>query len=209
MERWIGKVAVVTGASSGIGAQIAIDLTNAGMIVIGLARRVERVEELKSKVSATTAGALHPCKCDITLEEDIKKAFAWTTSNFGGVDVLVNNAGISRIFKLVDSNNTALVKEIIDTNVMGVVLCTREAFQSMKIRGFDGHIIIINSIAGHSVPKIPEMGSFNMYAPSKYAVTAMTEVLRQEFLMEGNAVKITVLFLIFLGLSAYEWQNSK
>lgn len=172
------------------------------MIVIGMARRVERLEELKSKISTTTTGVLHAFKCDVTSEEEIKKGFLWTIANFGGVDVLINNAGISRIFKLIDADNTALVKEIIDTNVMGVVLCTREAFRSMKDRNFDGHIIIINSIAGHYVPNLPEMGSFNAYAPSKYALTAMTEVLRQEFLSEGTAVKITVFFTFFRSLVA-------
>jgi len=191
MERWIGKVAVVTGASAGIGAQIAIDLANAGMIVVGLARRAERVEELKSKISTTSTGALHAFKCDVTSEDDIKKAFSWTIENFGGVDVLVNNAGIGRNCKLIDKDNTAFIKEVIDTNVIGVVLCTREAFQSMKSRNFDGHIIIINSIAGHSVSYIPGWPSFNIYAPSKYAVTAMTEVLRQEFQREKTGVKIT------------------
>lgn len=176
----------------GIGAQISIDLANAGMIVVGLARRVDRTEHLRSQISTTTTGALHPIRCDVTSEADIKKAFAWVIDNFGGIDVLVNNAGVSRHFKLIDADNTRLVREIIDTNVMGVVWCTREAFQSMKNRGVDGHIIIINSIAGHSVPNLPEVGSFNAYAPSKYAITAMTEVLRQEFFNEGTRVKITV-----------------
>lgn len=62
MERWVGKVAVVTGSSAGIGAQIVIDLANAGLIVVGLARRVERVEELKSK----SKGTIHALQCDVT-----------------------------------------------------------------------------------------------------------------------------------------------
>lgn len=159
MERWVGKVAVVTGASSGIGAQIAIDLVNAGLIVVGLARRIERIEELKSKISPSTTGVLHSLRCDVTREEDIKQAFKWTTDNLGGVDVLVNNAGIARNFNLIDEDNTATVKEIVDTNVMAVVLCTRDAFQSMKQRNVDGHIFVINSIAGHTVPNFPLIGS--------------------------------------------------
>lgn len=192
MDRWKGKVAVITGASSGIGAQIVIDLLNAGMIVVGLARRVERVLVLQSEVAEGSTGVLHALKCDVTSEEDVKKTFKWIIDELGGVDVLVNNAGIARNFNLIDSNNTSMIKDIIDTNVMGVVLCTREAFQSMKSRSFDGHIFNINSIAGHYVPNFPLIGSYNMYAPSKYAVTAMTEVLRQEFQKEKTAIKITV-----------------
>jgi len=191
MDRWIGKVAIVTGASSGIGAQIVIDLLNAGMIVVGLARRVEPVEELKSQIYVGSEGVLHAVKCDVTSEYDVKEAFKWTIDNLGGVDVLVNNAGIARNFNLIDSGNTSMIKEIIDTNVMAVALCTREAFQSMKSRNFDGHIFVINSIAGHRVPNFSQIGSYNMYAPSKYAVTAMTEVLRQEFQRESTRVKIT------------------
>lgn len=116
----------------------------------------------------------------------------------GGVDVLVNNAGIIRTANLIDPDNTALIKEVLDTNVMGVVLCTREAFQSMKSRNVDGHIIIINSVAGHQVPNIPGMASLNIYSPSKHAVTAITEVLRQEFQREGTNVKITVIILRIL-----------
>lgn len=189
MDRWLGKVAVVTGASAGIGAQIAIDLANAGMIVVGLARRVERVEALKSQIST---GILHALQCDVTKEDDVMQAFKWIIDKLGGVDVLINNAGVARNFNLIDNGNTAMIKEIIDTNIMAVALCTREAFQSMKSRNFDGHIIIVNSTAGHKVPNFPLIGSFNMYAPSKYAVTAMTETLRQEFQREKTRIKITV-----------------
>jgi len=191
MDRWIGKVAVVTGASAGIGAQIVIDLVNTGLIVVGLARRIERVEELKSKISNGSTGILHAVKCDVTSEEDIRQAFEWTIDNLGGIDVLVNNAGIARNFNLIDKDNTGMIKDIINTNVVGVALCTREAFQSMNSRNVDGHIFIINSIAGHGVPNFPLIGSYNAYAPSKYAVTAMTEVLRQEFQKKGTRVKIT------------------
>lgn len=162
------------------------------MIVVGLARRVERVELLRSQVTAESTGVLHALRCDVTNEDDVKQAFQWTIDNLGGVDVLVNNAGIARNFNLIDNDNTTMIKEIIDTNVMAVVLCTREAFQSMKSRSFDGHIFVINSIAGHTVPNFPLIGSYNMYAPSKYAITAITEVLRQEFQREKTGVKITV-----------------
>lgn len=187
MERWVGKVAVVTGSSAGIGAAIVVDLANAGMIVVGLARRAERVEALKSQ----TKGTIHAMQCDVTSEADITKTFKWIVENLGGVDVLINNAGILRNGNLTAAGNTAVIKEVLDTNVLGVVLCTREAFQSMKSRNVDGHIIIINSVAGHYVPNLPGM-ALNIYSPSKHALTAMTEVLRQEFLREGTKVKITV-----------------
>lgn len=191
MERWSGKIAVVTGASSGIGAAVAVALVKAGVIVVGLARRVERIEELRSQLPANLSDALHAYKCDVSSESDILAAFAWIKQQFGGVDILVNNAGLSRSgIKLIDAGNTEKLREVLDVNVMGLVLCTREAFQSMKERQVnDGHVVLINSIVGHHVPTGMTL---NMYAPSKFAVTAIAETLRQEFQAEQTKIKITV-----------------
>lgn len=218
MERWAGKVAVVTGASSGIrisenlsvnvmhlwkmklnqlsgiGAAIAVDLVKAGMIVVGLARRVELIEELKQKIPSTSTGTLYPFKCDLQKEEDVISAFKWIEEKFNGVDVLINNAGIMNQCNLIDADNTAKITSVIDTNIMGVVYCTREAFQLMKKRNIDGHVVTINSIGGHRVPYTVNtpFPSFNIYPATKYAVTAMTEVYRQEFQREKTKIKITV-----------------
>ncbi|XP_062559160.1 farnesol dehydrogenase-like [Armigeres subalbatus] len=187
MERWTGKVAVVTGASSGIGAAATKKLVQAGMVVVGLARRVERTEALKDDLDESLRNRLHAVKCDVSKEDDIIKAFQWIEETLGGVDVLVNNAGIYRNTKLVKADNSAAVREVIDTNVLGVIFCTREAFQSMKKRSVDGHIVHINSLAGHK-SSMPHM---NVYCASKFAVTALTETLRQEFRTEGTRIKVT------------------
>lgn len=193
MDRWFGKVAVVTGASSGIGAAITVDLVKAGLIVVGFARRQERVEALREVIPNTATGKLYAVKCDVTNETDIKNSFAWVHQTLGGVDILVNNAGIIKTMNLVDANNTNDLRETIDTNILGVVLCTREAFQSMKSRGVDGHIVIINSLAGHIIPYfVGVYPSFNIYPATKHAVTAITEVLRQEFQSFNTKIKVTV-----------------
>ncbi|KAJ6637275.1 Farnesol dehydrogenase [Pseudolycoriella hygida] len=192
MERWLGKVAVVTGSSSGIGACIASELAKEGMTVIALARRLERLEQVKDQIPADAKGVLHARQCDVTEEEEVKSTFQWINEQFGGIDVLVNNAGVVRSANLIDADNTTPIREIVETNIMGVVYCTREAFQSMKHRNVDGHIIMINSVAGHHVPFFAgTMSSFNIYPGTKHAVTAMTEVLRQEFLTHGTKTKIT------------------
>lgn len=199
MERWSGKTAVVTGASAGIGAAIAIDLANAGLNVVALARRKERLEELKSKLPKNCAGKIHPIRCDVTNEDEVRDAFAWAEKHLNGVDVLVNNAGVVRATKLVDRDNSKAIHDIVNTNILGVVYCTREAFQSMKARNVNGHIININSIAGHKVPILPkEMGSMNIYPASKHAVTALTETLRIELLAEDTKIKVTVIHMIIL-----------
>ncbi|EAA11736.1 AGAP005503-PA [Anopheles gambiae str. PEST] len=189
MDRWTGRVAVVTGASSGIGAAVVKSLANAGMIVIGLARRVERVEELRQQLSEQAAQRLHAIRCDVTREEDIVAAFDQIEQQYGGVDVLINNAGIARGgINLFTPGNTDPLRQVLNTNVMGVVLCSREAFQSMKRRSVDGHIVQVNSVVGHTVPAF---ASFNIYPASKFAVTALTESMRHELRIEGTRIKVT------------------
>lgn len=193
MERWSGKIAIVTGASSGIGASIVVELAKAGVRVVGLARRAARVEALKEQLSDSVKGELHAFKCDVTSETDIKSAFQWVEIKFGGIDILINNAGVGETgMNIVDSDNSEQLKRVIDTNLMAPTLCTREAFQSMKKRNVDGHIITINSYLGHTIPFLPFNQSLNIYPPTKFAVTAMTEVLRQEFQLFKTKIKITV-----------------
>lgn len=193
MERWIGKVAVVTGASSGIGAQIVIDLVNVGVKVVGLARRVEKVNELKSKIKPEFQKNLSAQKCDVGDEANVKSVFSWIETHLGGVDIFVNNAGCIRVTNIIDKDNTQMLKDVLDTNLWGAVFCIREAFQLMKKRNVNGHVILMNSVLGHSIPFfVGSLPSFNIYPPAKHAITAMTEVLRQEFLALGTKIKITV-----------------
>lgn len=198
MERWRGRVAVVTGASSGIGAAIVLDLCRAGIITVGLARRVERIEQLRAQLDSDTQRALlHARHCDVASEADIRAAFAWVEQQLGGCDILVNNAGTLRPGRLLDEDNTQAIDATIAVNLRAVVLCTREAFRSMQRRtdgpNQNGHVVLINSVIGHRVPFLPQVfGEFNVNTPTKFAVTATTEVLRQEFQAKRANVKVTV-----------------
>lgn len=95
MDRWVGRVAVVTGASSGIGAAICTELVKAGMIVCGLARRKDKVEQLRLSLFGAE-GQLNAVECDITSDQSVKQAFTWIEKTLGGIDLLVNNAGVTR-----------------------------------------------------------------------------------------------------------------
>lgn len=190
MDRWRNKIAIVTGASVGIGASIAEKLVQEGVIVVGLARRSENIEKLAKKLESQK-GKLYAFKADISREEDILKAFNWVSDNLGPVSILINNAGVVKQTTLIDGD-IELWKQLLDTNVLGLCIATREAVRIMKANKIDGHIIHINSIAGHSVPKFP----FNsVYPASKHAVTALTETLRQELNHFGSKIKITVIIL--------------
>lgn len=192
MEQLKGKVAVVTGASAGIGAAIAMDLIKSGMIVVGLARRQDKILALKNQLPAELQNQLYAIKCDVRVESDIKSAFEWIRSKFICVDVLINNAGIIRMDYLLNKDNTNVLRDVIDTNVMSVALCTREAFHIMKENNNAGHIIMVNSIAGHKIPSASNMSTFNLYSPSKFALTSMTEILRQEMEIFDVNIRISV-----------------
>ena len=86
-------------------------------------------------------------------------------------------------------------KEVIDTNVMGLTICTQQALKLMKESGVDdGHIIHINSVVGHSIPNTTSNPTMNVYPASKYAVTALTESLRQELVFLKSKIRVTVSF---------------
>lgn len=193
MDRWLGKVAVVTGASSGIGAAISKLLVANGMKVVGLARRVEKIEELVKTLPIEYQQHFIAMKCDVSVEEQVKTTFDKIEKNIGHVQVLVNNAGTTRMTELVEPDNTRKLKEVIDVNVMGVIWCTRECYKRMRTENLEGHIIMINSIAGHQVLNfMGTLPSFNIYPATKFAISSIVETLRMEFGGHGSKVKITV-----------------
>ncbi|CAG2059481.1 unnamed protein product [Timema podura] len=185
MERWSGRVALVTGASAGIGAAIVRELVKNGLIVVGLARRAELVEELSAQLKGAP-GKLHAFKGDASKEEDILAAFDWIKKNLGRIDVLVNNAAILHMLSLMDEN-TSQWKQMFDLNVLGLSICTREALKLMKEKGVDdGHIIHINGVLGHTLGNLPGLIP---YVTTKYAVTVLTEGLRRELVQLGSKIR--------------------
>jgi NADP+-dependent farnesol dehydrogenase len=179
MEKWQGKTAVVTGASAGIGAAIVKDFAKAGINVIGLARRPEKIVAVALELGETP-GKVFARQCDVSDRESIKEAFKWIEDKFKVVHILVNNAGIGRKTQILtdDLDNGDNLDEVIKTNFNGLVHVTRHAYQLMKSSDDYGMIVNINSIVGHSTP-FPKDGvsNANVYHGTKYAVTATTEVL--------------------------------
>lgn len=201
MERWSGRTAVVTGASAGIGAAIAYQLLDAGVNVVGLARRVEKIQDAVDTArkdaqsrgrtqtnKAPSPGKLHCVKCDVSKEADILSAFKWIQEHTDGVHILVNNAGVVGQTKLTETN-TDEWRRLFDINVLGLSICTREAVQQMKAKGIDdGHIVHISSVAGHKYPSFPGL---EMYSATKHSVRVLTEGLRKELVASKSKIRVT------------------
>ena len=181
IERWAGKVALVTGASSGIGAAVATDLAAAGLKVVACARRVERLEPLRAH------GEVLPLAVDLRDEGSIAELFAQVRATWGGVDVLVNNAGLGHQAPLT-SGETAAWREMLEVNVLALCVCTREAVADMRRRGDVGHVFHVSSMSAHRVAK-----GGGVYSASKYAVRALTEGLRQELRELESGVRVTAI----------------
>lgn len=137
---------------------------------------------------------MNAIECDITQEASVLSAYKWITEKYGGIDLLVNNAGVITKSLLTDCNNLKDLRKIMETNIIGLCLCTRESIKSMKERDVRGHIVNINSIFGHKVHQcVPGTKPLNgMYPASKFAVTAITECIRQELIFLETPIKVTV-----------------
>ncbi|XP_023169475.2 farnesol dehydrogenase [Drosophila hydei] len=192
MERWQNRIAVVTGASSGIGAVLSRQLVAAGIVVVALARRLERLEQLLEQLPDAERSRLHIRQCDVTSLESVEAAFNWIEAELGGADILVNNAGKLAGGQLV-TMPLDTVQQVLQTNVMGVVYCTQRTFQSLRKRKAPGHVVLINSIVGHYLfnPLPGSLQELNMYPATKHALTAMTELFRQEFRDLKTHIKVT------------------
>ena len=184
MERWRDRVALVTGASSGIGWAIATSLAEAGMKVAACGRRAARLEALAASLPAAEVLAV---PTDLRDEASIAALFETIRERWGGVDVLVNNAGLGHKAPLV-SGETARWREMLEVNVLALCVCTREAIADMRRRGDRGHVFHISSMSGHRVPA----GS-GVYSATKYAVRSLTEGLRQELRALDSGIRVSAI----------------
>lgn len=164
-----GRVAVVTGASSGIGEACALEFVSKGAKVVLAARRAERLEALVTKIEAQGGEAL-AVATDVTNEDAVENLFAQAVERFGTVDVLINNAGIADSTP-VDEMALETWHKVIETNLTSAFLCSRSAFRIMKAQK-RGRILNIGSISA----RVPRQDS-PAYAASKFGLDGLTRSL--------------------------------
>lgn len=182
MAKLDGKVAVVTGASSGIGEATAEALAAEGASVVVAARREDRLADLVGRIEGN-GGRTLSVQCDVTDEEQAHALIRRAEEELGSVDILINNAGVMLLSK-VEKGLSDQWRQMFDVNVMGLLYATDAAVEVMK-RQKSGHIVNISSVAGR---KVRQTGG--VYSGTKFAVNAISEGLRQE-LLEDN-IRITM-----------------
>jgi NAD(P)-dependent dehydrogenase (short-subunit alcohol dehydrogenase family) len=165
------KIAIVTGAGSGIGKHVAIALAQNGYSVVLAGRRAETLEATALEVRRANSPAL-VVVADITDPASVRELFAKTKSTFGRLDLLFNNAGVSGRAVPLEDLTYEQWKSIVDTNLTGTFLCTQEAFKIMKSQDPRGGRIINNgSLSAHT----PRPNSAP-YSASKHGITGLTKV---------------------------------
>ncbi|HWG30612.1 MAG TPA: SDR family oxidoreductase [Steroidobacteraceae bacterium] len=161
------KVALVTGASSGIGRCVALALAKAGYAVVLAGRRAQQLEEAAREGGARCLAV----PTDVTAESSVASLFARVTAEFGRLDLLFNNAGVGAPPTPLEDLPTASWRAVLDTNITGAFLCTQAAFRVMKAQQPRGGRIINNGSISATTPR-PHIAA---YTASKHAVTGLTK----------------------------------
>lgn len=182
MSILLGRIVIITGASSGIGEACALAFVAKGAKVVLAARRAQRLEVLVERLGAAGGEAL-AVATDVTDEDAVANLFEQAMARFGRVDVLVNNAGIA---DSTPAENTALDlwRKVIDTNLTSAFLCARAAIPIMKRQGH-GRILNVGSISA----KVPRANS-PAYTASKWGLDGLTRALAIDCRADNIAVSV-------------------
>lgn len=176
------KVIFVTGCSSGIGEHLVRDLSMLGAKVVAVARRIDKLEELKTNLKKT-AGSVTVKKLDVTIAGDVKKVVSEVIAEFGHIDILVNNAGVM-YFTLLEKYTLDEWNAMIDVNIKGVLHCIGNILPKMLQSGRPCHILNISSNAGAR-----PFAGLAVYTGTKYFIEGLSGALRQE--VSNKNIKVT------------------
>jgi len=171
--RLANKTAIVTGGTKGIGLGIAEALIREGVAVCISARHPNEIQSAVDRLNQLNGGRAVGFVCDVRDYRQVKGLIAHAVKELGGVDILINNAGIG-VFQTVEETSPEDFRAVLETNVFGVFYCCHETIPQMKKRG-GGYIINISSLAG--VNAHPRMAAYNA---SKFGLNGFSEALMQE-----------------------------
>lgn len=178
-----GKIIAITGASSGVGEQIAVQAAKLGSTPVLLARTEERLHILQDRLKREYQTSCYAYQLDVTKDEQVQNVFNRIEKEVGTIDVLINSAGFGKFLSFEEASLEE-VKGMFDVNVFGVVACIKAVLPAMKQRN-SGHIINIASIAGKiATPKS------SAYAATKHAVIGFSNSLRME--LATTNIRVTV-----------------
>lgn len=177
------KIVFVTGASSGIGMSCARAFAGLGARILICARRADRLKKLAAELKKESGAPVHALGLDVRNQPGVEKALAALPEEWREIEVLVNNAGLSRGLDKLHQGLVSDWEEMIDTNVKGLLFVSRAVIPGMVERG-SGHVINIGSIAGYQV-----YPGGNVYCATKFAVRALTKGLRLD--LNGTPVRVS------------------
>ncbi|MBW4632266.1 MAG: SDR family oxidoreductase [Iphinoe sp. HA4291-MV1] len=177
------QIVLITGASSGIGAACAKVFANAGAKLILVARRLKRLQELADEVSKNLAADIYLLQLDVRDRTAVESAISSLPPSWSEIDILINNAGLSRGLDKLHEGDFQDWEEMIDTNIKGLLYLTRYVVPGMVKRD-RGHVVNIGSIAGHQI-----YPGGNVYCGTKAAVRAISEGLKQDLL--GTPIRVS------------------
>jgi len=177
-----GEIVLVTGASSGIGAACARAFARQGARLLLAARRIERLEAMRPGLEQDGAAATHCVRLDVRDADAVRAAIEALPADWKDIEVLINNAGLSRGLGKLHEGDVADWEEMIDTNVKGLLYVDRAVVPLLVRRG-RGTVVHIGSIAGREL-----YPGGNVYCATKHAVRALTEGLRIDLL--GSGVRV-------------------
>jgi NADP-dependent 3-hydroxy acid dehydrogenase YdfG len=178
-----GKIVFITGASSGIGRSTAIAFAGEGARLLLCARRLDHLEELRPTLAAAGAPAVHVFQLDVRNRAEVEAAIANLPAEWRDIDVLVNNAGLSRGLAKVYEDDPQNWEEMIDTNVKGLLYVTRCIVPGMVTRG-RGHVISLGSTAAYIT-----YANGAVYCATKAAEKSISEGLKIDLM--GTPVRVT------------------
>ena len=190
------KVAIVTGGSDGLGRATAHRLAEEGAKVVICGRREDYLKTAAGEISAASAGTVHPIQADVTSAEDCTRLVAETNAEFGGIDILINNAGASAAASLEDVSDDAWQADF-DLKVMAAVRLCRAVVPSMKARG--GGSIVNASIGGGKAPPAGQLPT----SLTRAAGLNLTKSLANEFAPDNIRVNAICIGL----LKSAQWER--